>query len=669
MAVSKESVLLEFKINSKGVVTNINEINGQLKKLQTSALIAQKGFTTMNSAAGIAGATVTEFGRLVSDSPYGIQGMANNLSQLSSMFGILTVQAGNMNNGLSKTRNVMNLLSDQIFGPVGVVVAFQAVVAAIEAFSRSSGKAAREVSNFNESIFLQTQALEMLQQQLDQAGENEEERLKVLKVLALASKDYRKILEDEDLTMSEKIRKGEVLLQQQRAINNAQESLALSTALVSKNNERGLVTEEEYLKAKQDLLQATKEVTSFGTQEATTLNQVRDASKAVAQATIDLYDAQEDIKIQSGLLLNLEKARKNLLEEGKPFVKGSIDDIKSQVKALEDQRDAFANTSDQIDLYNRKIDTLRKRLTQLIDPEAYKEVEKIGAAQAEGIQDNVTAIIEKTISNTKVWGDVSKLAVKQLGETLDPETMQKDLEATMSYRNNQLDMAKLLGLKDQAEQIAQRAELVKNIASSLNDILSAQADREIAIERNKTTALNDQLRRRLANEQLSAEERDKVNQQISKNEFALVERQNKIAKKQFQREKALKIVMALSDTASSAAKAYLSQFLPIPTVDSPARGLVAAGVATSFGLAQVAAISRLKYTEQGLPTPNLMSQGAGGGSGTQEPSFNIIGAGGQSQLAQAVASQQREPLKAYVVAGDVTTAQSLERNKIQEASI
>lgn len=669
MATTKESIILEFQINSKGVVTNVDQINSKLKQLGSNAKIAQKGFADMNSAAGIAGSTVTEFGRLVSDLPYGIQGVANNLSQLGSMFSLLVVQAGNMNNGLSKTRNVIKLLSDQIFGPVGVLVAFQAVVAAIEAFSRSSGKAAKEVDNFNESIFLQTQALEMLQQQLDQAGGNEEERLKVLKVLALANKDYRKILEDEGLTIAEKIRKGEVLLQQQRAINNAQESLATSTALVSNNQERGLVTEEEYLKAKQDLLQTTKEVTSFGTQEATTLNQVKDASKAVAQATIDLYEAQEDIKIQSELLLNLEKARKNLLEEGKPFVQGSIDDIKNQIKVLEDQRDAFANTSAQIDLYNGKIDALRKKLTQLIDPEAYKQVEKIGAAQAEGIQDNVTTIIEKTISNTKVWGDVSKLAVKQLGETLDPETMQKDLEATMSYRNNQLDMAKLLGLKDQAEQIAQRAELVKNIASSLNDILSAQADREIAIERNKTTALNDQLKRRLANEQLSAEERDKINQQISRNEAALVERQNKIAKKQFQREKALKIVMALSDTASSAMKAYLSQFMPIPDPTSPARGTVAAAIATAFGLAQVAAISRLKYTEQGLPTPNLMAQGGGGAPAAQGPAFNIIGAGGQSQLAQAVAGQQRNPVKAYVVAGEVTTAQSLERNKIQEASI
>lgn len=230
-------------------------------------------------------------------------------------------------------------------------------------------------------------------------------------------------------------------------------------------------------------------------------------------------------------------------------------------------------------------------------------------------------------------------------------------------------MAKLLGLKEQAEKIGERAALVKNVAGALNDVLSAQADREIAIEKNKTTALNDQLKRRLANENLSAEERDKINQQISRNEADLVEKQNKIAKKQFQREKALKIIMALSDTASSAVKAYLSQFVPIPDPTSPARGFKAAAVATAFGLAQVAAISRLKYTEQGLPSPNLTSQGGGGAPAAQGPAFNIVGASGQSQLAQLISGQTGQPIKAYVVAGEVTTAQSLERNKIAEASI
>ena len=666
MAVSKESVLLEFKINSKGVVTNINEINGQLKKLQSTAQLAQKGFTTMNSAAGIAGATVTEFGRLVSDLPYGIQGVANNLSQLSSMFAILTVEAGKMGNQLSRTQNLINLIGAQVLGPVGIVVAFQAAIAAIEAFSRSSNKADKAVESFNESIFLQTEALNMLQSQLDQVNGNEEERLRILKVLALANKDYRKILEDENITIAEKVYRGEILLQQQRSINEAQESLAKSTLVLTENQDKAAVSVEEYQAALAYLDSTSKGTSGTLVSVGGALVRTTDTTRENAEATKELYEAQENVKIQSELLINLEQAKQNLLKTGKSFTKGSIDDIEAQIKSLQTQRDAFATTSEQIKFYNDQIDGLQSRLNRLIDGPPVKAEDVLPKG---GIVENLTGGLVKDIFGKESQKVFQSTISEQLFDAVDPEAIQKDLEQRAKERQSSLDMDKLLGLKEQAKKVGEKAELVKNIASSLNDILSAQADREIAIERNKTTALNDQLKSRLANEQLSAEERDKINQQISRNEAALVERQNKIAKKQFQREKALKIIMALSDTASSAAKAYLSQFVPVPDPTSPARGLVAAGVATAFGLAQVAAISRLKYTEQGMPTPNLMAQGSGGGGGPQEPAFNIIGAGGQSQLAQAVASQQREPVKAYVVAGEGTTAQSLERNKIQEASI
>ena len=51
------------------------------------------------------------------------------------------------------------------------------------------------------------------------------------------------------------------------------------------------------------------------------------------------------------------------------------------------------------------------------------------------------------------------------------------------------------------------------------------------------------------------------------------------------------------------------------------------------------------------------------------PSFNIVGQGGTNQLAESIGSQEKQPIKAYVVSGDVTTAQSMERNIVSSASI
>ena len=58
-----------------------------------------------------------------------------------------------------------------------------------------------------------------------------------------------------------------------------------------------------------------------------------------------------------------------------------------------------------------------------------------------------------------------------------------------------------------------------------------------------------------------------------------------------------------------------------------------------------------------------------GGGATQPPSFNIVGANQTSQLAEAVAGQTQQPVQAYVVANDVTTAQSLENNIVEGATL
>jgi hypothetical protein len=51
------------------------------------------------------------------------------------------------------------------------------------------------------------------------------------------------------------------------------------------------------------------------------------------------------------------------------------------------------------------------------------------------------------------------------------------------------------------------------------------------------------------------------------------------------------------------------------------------------------------------------------------PAFNIVGASAENQLAESIAGQKQQPIKAFVTSQDVTTAQSLERNIVEGASI
>tara|TARA_R100000697_G_scaffold32727_1_gene44062 strand:- start:617 stop:2497 length:1881 start_codon:yes stop_codon:yes gene_type:complete len=69
-------------------------------------------------------------------------------------------------------------------------------------------------------------------------------------------------------------------------------------------------------------------------------------------------------------------------------------------------------------------------------------------------------------------------------------------------------------------------------------------------------------------------------------------------------------------------------------------------------------------TSAEVPSVNSVNVG-----GPQAPAFNIIGASPENQLAETLATQTQKPVKAFVVAGDVSTAQSLDRNIIEESSL
>ena len=122
--------------------------------------------------------------------------------------------------------------------------------------------------------------------------------------------------------------------------------------------------------------------------------------------------------------------------------------------------------------------------------------------------------------------------------------------------------------------------------------------------------------------------------------------------------KAVAITQAVIDTYAGANKALAQGGIY--------GGIAAAGIIAS-GLANVKSIVATQE-------PELPSYASGGRAAASAPqprvaSFNIVGETGTNQLAETISSQTRQPIKAYVVASDVTSAQSLDRNIVQGASI
>ena len=138
----------------------------------------------------------------------------------------------------------------------------------------------------------------------------------------------------------------------------------------------------------------------------------------------------------------------------------------------------------------------------------------------------------------------------------------------------------------------------------------------------------------------------------------------KQARNAFKIQKAANIASATIQTWQSAAGAYASQFLPLPDPSSPARGQIAAGMAVAGGLVRVAKIASQKFEGGG-------SAGGGGGGGgataptMSAPQFNVVGQSGVNQLA----SLGQQPIQAYVVSGQVTSQQALDRNRLANATL
>ena len=130
--------------------------------------------------------------------------------------------------------------------------------------------------------------------------------------------------------------------------------------------------------------------------------------------------------------------------------------------------------------------------------------------------------------------------------------------------------------------------------------------------------------------------------------------------------KAAAIAQATINTYEGITQVWKSDSV-LPEPFATAQKIVSTATVLASGLSAVRAISSQQL-------PNIsgsrgMSGGGGGVATPAPPSFNVVGSSAESQLAQVIGGQSRDPIKAYVVAGEVTTAQALERNTIQEASI
>ena len=132
-------------------------------------------------------------------------------------------------------------------------------------------------------------------------------------------------------------------------------------------------------------------------------------------------------------------------------------------------------------------------------------------------------------------------------------------------------------------------------------------------------------------------------------------------RKAFKAQKAFNLASALTNTYLAVTGALTAGGNPIKLATG--MQFVEAGIAAAAGAVQIAKIAGTQFDSGGSST----SGGGGGASAPtmSAPQFNVVGQSGLNQLA----SLNQQPIQAYVVSGQVTSQQALDRNRLENATL
>ena len=371
------------------------------------------------------------------------------------------------------------------------------------------------------------------------------------------------------------------------------------------------------------------------------------------------------VKATTKLVKVTKEATKAALEEAK--VAGQIADLRAKADKVDRQLlvDRAKADRDRADLLDKSIN--REKFTT---QERIAFLEEAGRLEEE--------ITNKEIAAVQMRLDAAKAeAALGLADKAELEE-EKRLEAELI----QLETAKLTKQREVTSQtIALKAE--EAAAKKVIDDQEAADEKERADKKLEDDKLRLEEEKRIEAERIATREKtfatavQLAGEETKLGKMLLLAKQLILAKEFIMDAKAsiLKAKTAATDAGIKAAGAGVE-----------VSGSVAKAANTApppfnipFILTAIATGASIISAVKSAVSATKAAAGAAGGSvatpssptitAAQAPAFNIVGSSGTNQLAETIAGQQQQPVKAFVVANDVTTAQSLERNTIQGASI
>tara|TARA_R110002096_G_scaffold66617_3_gene162020 strand:- start:1899 stop:4109 length:2211 start_codon:yes stop_codon:yes gene_type:complete len=395
----------------------------------------------------------------------------------------------------------------------------------------------------------------------------------------------------------------------------------------------------------------------------------------------------EDINEQNKDNKNAETNRKNKIAREKELANTLR---KLQIENIEDKQERDLKSFDfDAELQRKKLvkqkasdelllefdkSTQRKRRKILKDSQ-----DKIDLDEAKAAED-----IRKTLIDTEEEKreEEKRLLEKSYNEKL---ALAMEYYGALSTQAKELEAAKKTALDNQQkkfkEEDAKKAVEESAIASEKlvlekeDELLSFEAQRELIKEREELLkadkTINDKDRLNLEKQFAAAKIKlDDLTAQASKEKYEKTEKGlnqlSDVVGKNTVAGKGMSIAAATINTYQGVTDALAAKTI---TPFETALKFVNAGSILANGLKTVKQMASVKIPNASGGAGTGGASSPSGGSISQPPAFNVVGASGTSQLAGAIGSQSKEPTRAYVVSADVTTSQEMDRNTIEGASI
>jgi len=408
-----------------------------------------------------------------------------------------------------------------------------------------------------------------------------------------------------------------------------------------------------------------------------------DALVDYTKSTVEAATANVELKKQAELAA---VANQGLIEKYDRQAEQQRQIRDDERKSVADRKKANDELLSILDKQEEAMLANAKTQLDLAEANLKKDAENVEALKAKGEALNELAAIEAQIEGFRSEQKTNAAALQKEEQELISSRLES--ENNLSIERKRFDAEQIKDEKkrlkalqdiDKEEADLGRARLTKEI-SLYKEGTQAKIDAEIAlaefeeeIYQQKINRSNELASLELSNEEITNKKRQEnldafeiaaattMNALIAINELtqAFAKEDEASQKRAFEVNKAIGIATAIINTSVGVSKALASSPPPLNFIN--------AAIVTATGIAAVKNIQKTQFDSSSFDTPSpSTSTGGASTSPSQAPSFNVVGQSGFNQVAGALGQQQ--PVQAYVVAGNVTTAQQLQNNTITQAT-